>query len=45
MQETTNNIEELIQASEAGNAEVQTHLGWCYDEGEGVDVDHAKAFY
>ena len=45
MQETTNNIEELVQASEAGNAEAQPHLGWCYDEGEGVDVYHAKAFY
>ena len=39
------NIEELIQAAEAGNAKAQTHLGWSYDEGEGVEVDHEKAFY
>ena len=43
--ETENNIEELIRAAEAGNAAAQTHLGWCYDEGEGVEVDHEKAFY
>ena len=23
----------------------QAHLGWCYDEGDGVEVDHEKAFY
>ena len=43
--ETENNIEELIRAAEAGNAAAQTHLGWSYDEGEGVEVDHEKAFY
>ena len=40
-----NEIKELMQAAEAGNAAAQTHLGWCYDEGEGVEVDHEKAFY
>ena len=36
-------MEELIQAAEAGNAAAQTNLGWCYDEGEGVEVDHAPS--
>ena len=43
--ETENNMDELIQAAETGNAAAQTHLGWCYDEGEGVEVNHEKAFY
>ena len=42
--ETENNMDELIRAAEAGNAAAQTHLGWCYDEGEGVEVDHEKSF-
>lgn len=37
------NIEELIQAAEAGNAKAQTHLGWCYDEGDGVKKCYKKA--
>ena len=43
--ETENNIEELIQAAEAGNAAAQCYLAWSYDEGDGVEVDHEKAFY
>ena len=43
--ETENNIEELIRAAEAGNAKAQCNLAWSYDEGDGVEVDHEKAFY
>ena len=43
--ETENNIEELIRAAEAGNAAAQCNLAWSYDEGDGVEVDHEKAFY
>ena len=43
--ETENDIEELIRAAEAGDADAQCELAWSYDEGEGVEVDHEKAFY
>ena len=43
--ETENHIAELIRAAEAGNADAQCYLAWSYDEGEGVEVDHEKAFY
>ena len=38
-----NNIDELIRAADAGNAKAQTHLGWCYDEGIGVETDRKTA--
>ena len=37
-----NESAKLIRAAEAGNAKAQAHLGWYYDEGEGVEVDHKK---
>ena len=39
-----NGIKELIRAAEAGDADAQCDLAWSYDEGEGVEVDHEKAF-
>ena len=40
-----NETAKLIRAAEAGNAKAQARLGWYYDEGEGVEVDHEKAVY
>ena len=42
--ETENHIAELIRAAEAGDADAQCDLAWSYDEGNGVEVDHEKAF-
>ena len=42
--ETENHIAELIRAAEAGDADAQCDLAWSYDEGDGVEVDHKKAF-
>ena len=36
-------VEMLTQLAGAGNAEAQTLLGVCHQEGSGTDLDHAKA--
>ena len=36
-------VEMLAQLAGAGNAEAQTLLGVCHQEGSGTDLDHAKA--
>lgn len=39
------NINEIQQSAEQGNAMAQCNLGYCYDEGNGVPQDYSKAVY
>ncbi|MCH5292250.1 MAG: sel1 repeat family protein, partial [Treponema sp.] len=44
MEITRNNIQELIERAERGDAEAQNELGEMYYDGEGVEQDYDKAF-
>jgi TPR repeat protein len=44
-QKVQNHFEEYINAANAGDANAQTYIGYCYYKGEGVSQDNQQAVY